>query len=387
MCGIVYTRRFDGHNANNIVKKRFKKQKSRGKKGFGMVTIDGVQMKDVYRSVDEGPMMSRLDDVEATEIMFHHRMPTSTSNVKSSTHPVKVSHPTLEYDYFVIHNGNISNADDLKEQHEEIGFEYTTEMVTITETRLNKWKNVEFNDTEALAIDLALAIEDGDDSLDARGSIATVCLQVDKETQEIKALHYGRNNSNPLVREYQKGQFFTLKSQGQGEKVDAHTLHTVDNEHNEAEQRDFDFGNRAVGYGRNHNYNTGAGQTNWGDDWGTNKDNENNEAEEISEVLEEPSIGDIYHDEIGDRYEMNVRTVQFLKGFQQACEKQEQLDSIDGSWIETTANQMLDELHEIEEVLNAMEEVDAPMPDEMKQLQTIEQEYWAALNASEIVMQ
>jgi hypothetical protein len=81
-----------------------------------------------------------------------------------------------------------------------------------------------FNDSEALAIELALVIEGKTSEITANGSIAFVVLQVDKETQKTKAMYFGRNFGSPLIMEKNR-KFLTLKSEGEGKSVKAGFLY------------------------------------------------------------------------------------------------------------------------------------------------------------------
>jgi len=85
-------------------------------------------------------------------------------------------------------------------------------------------RGASFNDSESLAIELALLIEGKTKEITCNGSIAFVVLQVDRKTQKAKAMYYGRNYGSPLIIEKDK-KFFTLKSEGTGKSVRANYLY------------------------------------------------------------------------------------------------------------------------------------------------------------------
>lgn len=232
MCGIVYIKRlkampFTKKEAQKLVIKRYEKQKARGQEGYGFVElIEGVVIAET-RTQYEKEALAKLKDSVADEIMFHHRFPTSTPNLIEATHPIKVSHPSLRYNYYVMHNGIISNDYILKEKHNAEGYDYTTEITKQWLTKLNRYEQVMFNDSEALAIDIAQAIESGA-PITAEGSIAVVALQYEKETGKAIALYYGRNASNPLGVESSK-EFFALSSES-GSSIKSDVLYRRDYE-------------------------------------------------------------------------------------------------------------------------------------------------------------
>jgi predicted glutamine amidotransferase len=251
MCGITYVQRETNLKASKMTYKRFEKQRHRGTQGFGFVGIekrdDGkFYIETLERSENEKGIKQKLDNAKAPIILFHHRYPTSTENIEEATHPIFVSHlGLLEYDYYVVHNGVITNCDELKKSHEEMGFEYTTKITTrvITETRENIYEKAteKFNDSEAMAIDLALTIEGKQTAMRSFGNIATVAIAFDRETKEVKKLYFGRNIGNPLVWEKQK-EAFVLSSEGQGDIVPMNILHEYDYVTGETKTKVFEFG-------------------------------------------------------------------------------------------------------------------------------------------------
>lgn len=168
--------------------------------GYGYVAVRGDDVREIERFREEKETLAMLrKNSEAGEILFHHRFPTSTPNVLEATHPIYVSNDRLKFDYFVAHNGVISNPTERRIAHEKLGYEYTTVVETHLVGKLSSYLLKEqFNDSEALAIDLAEAIENKSEKIESYGSIAFIVMQVDKETGKRVALYCGRNYSSPL---------------------------------------------------------------------------------------------------------------------------------------------------------------------------------------------
>lgn len=231
MCGIIYCRSTErGKKVCKSVLKRYQSQKTRGKEGFGFVEVKEGIIIGIQRAQTEKDILEKLAKSEADEILFHHRFPTSTPNFVESTHPIFVSHEGLMYNYYVVHNGILSNDDELREEHLLKGFDYTTDTQKQYVTKgVTYYYETEYNDSEALAIDFALSIEKNR-KIESRGSIALVALQVDKVTNAVVSVYWGRNKGNPLkVEDYHA--FLSLSSEtgkdvedGQLFKLDVATL-------------------------------------------------------------------------------------------------------------------------------------------------------------------
>ena len=243
MCGICYVKRTDGKPARKMIEKRYKKQKYRGSEGFGYLAIDDKNKIVEYRKAKtEAKIIDFLEDTNASEILFHHRFPTSTPNFEESAHPIFVSNEALKHDYYLVHNGIISNDDALKAKHDTLGFDYTTQVRKIwqshngkTITEVKKW-----NDSEALAIELALAIDSDKDEIGTRGSIAFIMYQVAKHSRKIEKIFWGRN-TNPLMLQITKD-FVSLCSEGAGEAIEADKLFSFDYTTRQTDVRDFKYG-------------------------------------------------------------------------------------------------------------------------------------------------
>ena len=223
MCGLVFVKRLDGKPANRAVLKRYNAQKMRGSDGFGYISLSNSKINQYKRSASENIILKSLGKDPNTDILFHHRLPTSTPNLMEAAHPIKVSHKKLQHDYYVVHNGIITNADELKETHEKDKVKYTTEIVKKWVTSSTVYREECFNDSEALAVDLAFKIENGADKLDAQGSIAFICYQVDKKTKTALNIFFGRNSANPL-KSYRSKDLWTLTSEGDGVMIDTDKL-------------------------------------------------------------------------------------------------------------------------------------------------------------------
>lgn len=262
MCGIVHVKKAPGQPAWRTVLKRFNDQRSRGTRGFGYVAVKEGIVVSVQRAREEAEIAALLRNEDAEEIMFHHRMPTSTPNYVGAAHPITIDNPALEYRYEIIHNGVINNADKLKKDHEELGFVYSTEyeLETITETKtkerlvfsggvieeeddewlekFDKTSKSGFNDSESLAYELALVLEGWKNEVDITGGAAFMVYQVERETNRVVSLYYGSNAGRPLVLEVQgKGKkakkrgvdpMIVIKSEGKGTKLDTDTLYRIE---------------------------------------------------------------------------------------------------------------------------------------------------------------
>ena len=230
MCGIIYCRS-NGAKTNKIVEKMYHKQSLRGKSGYGFIAPVNGKIVDVKRAEEEKEILGFLRGEVSDEILFHHRTPTSTPNFIEATHPIRIDHASLKNRYYVVHNGIISNDFELRKKHHELGFKYSTDIEKKTkyETKDTVYSVSEttiFNDSECFGFELALFLEGREEKIGARGSIAFIAFETDKEDNILK-LHYGRNSGNPLILENSK-EFFVLKSEGIGAPIAVDTLYTMD---------------------------------------------------------------------------------------------------------------------------------------------------------------
>lgn len=262
-----------------MAQKRYRAQKTRGTQGFGYVAVDDGYIVNFTRSAGEKEIMESIQKESANEIMFHHRYPTSTPNYAEAAHPILVRHDSLKYDYYVIHNGIISNDDDLREKHFKDGFTYSTE---ITQNYCHGTKVLEtisvFNDSEALAIELARDIDSGKHAglEHVRGSIAFICLQADKTTGKTIKLMCGRNYGSPLKVDKVVGHYLALTSEGKGQEIAENHLFTYEYGNQAADSIPYKIGtqyysrdyskNYTQSYSHGASYYEGQGRGDY-DDW------------------------------------------------------------------------------------------------------------------------
>lgn len=241
MCGIVAKLNYKKTSAvNEDIADLFDDQRNRGTEGFGFVGIDSEKHITVRRAREETKALADLYKKDYPAIVFHHRYPTSTPNYRGQTHPMRVSADNMEHDYLIVHNGVIKNAKELKKAHESIGFKYETVIEDSTKVykaggyKNGKWvtgdytyETVEkFNDSEALAIEVALVIEGVKDEIEAAGSVAFIAVQTNKETGVVTNIFFGRNDTNPL-RLLKDNGGITLSSEGDGDMIEPFVLHRV----------------------------------------------------------------------------------------------------------------------------------------------------------------
>lgn len=332
MCGIIYIKRQKGLLANKAIIRRYQKQKARGSEGFGFLEIKDNKLIGIQRAETEAEIIKQLEESKADEILFHHRYPTSTPNFIEATHPILVSHKDLEFDYFVVHNGVISNDDDLKPEHEKEGFKYNTLITKKWITTGNTYSTEIYNDSESLAIEMAKHIE-YKTPIKARGSIAVIVLQINKKSKIVNALYYGRNEGNPLGLE-KTGDLFGLSSEN-GMSIDSNILTKIDYE-------DFTFTKEKVNIGI---YNTTNYYNNnyYNNYYNTNqyKVGDTFENSDFSNDMSEDSIYDDYYDYSDDDVNIDFECeIANLKEMIREAYRSNDWDSID---------ELEDELHEIED--------------------------------------
>lgn len=232
MCGLLYAKRLDNRSVVKPLLKRYEHQKNRGTQGFGYMVVKDGRLVDLRRAKYEYYIKEFLNaEKDAPEILFHHRMPTSTENLEEVTHPIVVENDSLDYSYYVIHNGVLQNEDELKTLYESLGFKYTTDITKRTTIEVagkvtKEETTVGYNDSESFAIDLARFLDGDTKELISVGSIAFICYQTYKDGR-IKAIHYGRNSGNPLIVE-DNNDLFVIKSSGSGKEIDEDKIFSID---------------------------------------------------------------------------------------------------------------------------------------------------------------
>lgn len=216
MCGIIAA--FSNHPkkpVNELIINRYQDQRSRGQEGFGLIRLGPAQAA-VDRATEPVKFLLDLHLKKAARIIAHHRLPTSTQNLLSQTHPMLVQNPKLKHDYLVVHNGVIYNAEEIKTLHEQSGFTYRTQITRDVTHQNFYYRRAEFNDSEAMAVELALFIEGQIPEIRSRGGQAFIAAQLTKKGRPLKVF-FGRH-SNPLVLQRSKG-LLQLASEGPGEEI------------------------------------------------------------------------------------------------------------------------------------------------------------------------
>ena len=217
MCGIIGFFNKDV-NVNEMVAEQYEDQKLRGQEGYGMLYIDSKGIVHVKRSTGEVKFLIDLALNQSKMIVAHHRSPTSSDNDIKQTHPIVVESGSLKYKYYVVHNGIISNAKTLKTEHEKLGFVYTTEQVYTDDT-------TKFNDSESLAIELAMFIEEQTKEIKTMGSAAFIVVQVEKGNNKVNKVFFGRN-SNPIQIDANGGHVYLASEMLKGNETAANTMYS-----------------------------------------------------------------------------------------------------------------------------------------------------------------
>lgn len=206
MCGIIGALSFDGSPINQKITKQFKAQRSRGQEGFGLYDI---ARDNLVRSASGKQVFKYLAKVNTDMAVFHHRYPTSVSNIRRACHPISTGN-FFKTSYLLVHNGYISNANELRAEHEKLGISYSTDY------------DGKFNDSEALLWDMALTLEGKQKQPKAQGAIAFICYSL-TQGKKHNHLYFGRN-TNPLNLDLTaKG--LMLSSEGKGEAIEANQLY------------------------------------------------------------------------------------------------------------------------------------------------------------------
>lgn len=241
MCGIIAAfntsaKKNHFESANDFIINQYEEQFSRGTQGFGIIRIDKKMGVQVDRATEPTKFLIDLTIKKSDMIIAHHRTPTSTKNKLDQTHPILVSNKQLKFDYLVIHNGIITNTGALKTKHKELGYNYTTEYKdtfysqggynTVTRTYDHGEVNsrIKWNDTESLAVELALFIEGKIDTIENNNNAAFIVVQINKKTQKTSAVFFGRNGMASNLNMYKTKGVLRLSSEGIGEEVEENQL-------------------------------------------------------------------------------------------------------------------------------------------------------------------
>lgn len=227
MCGLIaqMKNKSDGIPTHETIKGMLLSQIHRGTEGFGYISFNDC-IESYVRRENRYEIERAMDKNTARSMIFHHRIPTSTPNFADCTHPIKVSHDELKHDYYLIHNGMISNDSILYNKHIQLGYEYTTTVISTITTKNDTKERIQYNDSEALAIDVARFLEKKQTSITARGSIAFICAQTDKVTGKVLKVFFGRNSS-PLTINVTENSV-VLRSEGETEMCEQNHLYVLD---------------------------------------------------------------------------------------------------------------------------------------------------------------
>ncbi len=246
MCGLIAAINSNKEKTpvNDKIVDMYEEQYRRGTEGFGIITIDKNKKLNIKRATEPAKFMYDLHNNLEAMVLAHHRTPTSTKNKLSQTHPILVENNILDYTYYVMHNGMIRNCDELKDEHEKMGFIYTTEIpkeegvIIYNGTRSHTAK---YNDSESLAIEMVLYLEKKQSKVFFDGSAAFLIIKIDKKTNKAVEFIYGRH-INPLNLEI-KDNILTLASEGPGELIEEDKIFTINLSSNslEATEQNLNF--------------------------------------------------------------------------------------------------------------------------------------------------
>lgn len=234
MCGIIYIKSSNAsRRVGKTVLKRYEVQKHRGSDGFGFVSIKDGIVSDYVLKEKEGEIRHHVKSSDTSEMLFHHRLPTSTPNLYEAAHPIEVDNESLKYKYYLAHNGVITNAKELYDTHKKLGFVYGTEIrketrIVTRDRQMHESVEIKFNDSESLAIELARYVEGLSKEISTRGAAAFVMWQVDRKTNEQVKVFFGRNEGNPLFIEKNNDMFILKSSLQNGDEVEANKMFFLD---------------------------------------------------------------------------------------------------------------------------------------------------------------
>lgn len=203
--------------------KRFEAQRSRGTTSFGFYLPEKDKLVHNIKETRIKTLLKRTRG-ENQEVLFHHRLSTSTADVRNACHPFSTK-DTFDYEYIGVHNGMVSNSYLLKSDHEELGIKYVSTQPPEGSSMIKK-----FNDSEALIYDLARYFEGHVDKLKAYGTIAFIVIRMDR-TGKARKLFFGTNRQSLVMKRTKNS--LVVSSEGAGEAVPNNVLHMYDYDTNE----------------------------------------------------------------------------------------------------------------------------------------------------------
>jgi predicted glutamine amidotransferase len=190
--------------------------------GFGL--FDGQKL-NIVRSTKEEKLLKWLVKYDSNLIMFHHRFPTSTPNVKRAAHPFTTGKFFGDNQYILIHNGHITNSAILKKEHEALGITYHSQL-----------EDGKFNDSESLLWEFALVMEGRKEKLGTNGGAAFICVKLHEG--KLDKMYYARNTNPIYVEQDETG--IVLSSAGEGQMALAHHLYEWDYETSILTKKEFE---------------------------------------------------------------------------------------------------------------------------------------------------
>ena len=231
MCGLIAefntkTKNKKQKEANTFIIDQFQNQYTRGTEGFGIIRINNKQEIETDRACEPTKFLLDLYLKKSNIIIAHHRTPTSTHNKLDQTHPIITSNKQLKHDYYIIHNGMISTEENetLHKKHLQLGFKYTTEYSTIEyQSPTQKW-----NDSETLAIELALFIENKIKTIRITNQAVFIILQINKKTKKATKVLFGKNESTSNLNMNKQKNICQLSSEGPGQPIIKNLLYSFD---------------------------------------------------------------------------------------------------------------------------------------------------------------
>jgi predicted glutamine amidotransferase len=224
MCGLVFSHNRDGHAVNKQVLRQYHNQKQRGKDGYGVYDASRNFM---VHETTEKRITKYVKRHPSNSLMFHHRMPTSTKNVKTACHPFSTGKQFGDTEYVLMHNGGIWNDISLYGDHYKNGIRYQSLL-----------DDGSYNDSEALLWDFALYMEGQQAEMNAYGPMAFICMQLTNGKPTM--LYFGHNDERPLKMKRTKSSLF-LSSEGKGVPLPEDVLYSYDYETGELDTKLVEF--------------------------------------------------------------------------------------------------------------------------------------------------
>ncbi len=251
------------------------------------------------RELKEHEILSALSKNMSSEILFHHRKPTSTSNTKETAHPISAINDVYEHNYYLVHNGKVTNYEVLKNFHEH---HYKIKYSTKVFDKIKK-KDI-FNDSECLLHELALYLEGKKTRMNIHGLSAFILLQTDKNDAPLK-LYFGRNSVMKDLKMYIDKNEFIISSEGKGDLLEIDKLFTFDYKTAKVSEKDIKF----VDWGTSHEEVNQKLLTNINQDDIEDTDylemNNSNESEIVKGIAGKVLVLNLTDDELWEVYKAN----------------------------------------------------------------------------------